>query len=287
MESTNDILNELKELSPVLAAIEKLNVFTVPEGYFERLSDDIVAGIGYERGVADIASSTDKAVDVPQRYFENLAETILARVKGESASDELRSVSPMLYSIQNENVFDVPQGYFDDLSDTILAKVKSENAADELKTLSPMLYSIQNENVLEVPLGYFEGLSEEILNKVKPQEKQVIVMKRRTTTFFKYAVAAAFTGVMALGVFKFTESPVKNGFPDYVGMQEKDVDKELSEISDEEIIKYLEAGGVDVKTALVVNSIDENELPSQEDYLMDEKALEKYLNTINVNDLNN
>ena len=38
---------------------------------------------------------------------------------------------------------------------------------------------------------------------------------------------------------------------------------------------------------MVANSVDENELPSQEDYLLDEKALDKYLSSINVNDLKN
>ena len=116
-------------------------------------------------------------------------------------------------------------------------------------------------------------------------------MKRRTTTFFKYAVAAAFTGVMALGVFKFIgNSTEKIELPEYVkiGMNDiKDVDQELAKISDADIVKFLEANGTDVKTAMVANSIDENELPSQEDYLMDEKTLDKYLNSINVDNLKN
>lgn len=288
MESTNDILNELKDLSPVLAAMEKVNVFTVPEGYFERLSGDIVAGIGYEKGITATISSDVRTTDVPDGYFENLAETILAKVKGENAADELRTLSPMLYSIQHENVFDVPQGYFEGLSEAILSKVKNENAADELRTLSPVLYSIQNENVFEVPQGYFEGLGEEVLNKVQPQPK-VVVMKRRTTTFFKYAVAAAFTGVMALGVFKFTNPSVKDKLPDYVsaGLKIEDVDQELSKLSDDAIVKYLEASGSDVKTALVANSVDGNELPSEEEYLLDEKALDNYLNSINLGDSKN
>ncbi|HMU08838.1 MAG TPA: hypothetical protein PKC54_02460 [Ferruginibacter sp.] len=288
MESTNDILNELKELSPVLATMEKVNVFTVPEGYFERLSGDIMAGIGYEKESITAIPPALKTEDVPEGYFENLADTILAKVKGENVFDELKTLSPMLYSIQNENVFDVPQGYFEGLSDAILAKVKNENAADELKTLSPMLYSIQNENVFEVPQGYFESLGQAVISRVQPQAK-VVVMKRRTTTFFKYAVAAVFTGVMALGVFKFTNPSGNSKLPEYVtaGLKIDDVDQELSKLSDDEIVKYLEASGSDVKTALVANSVDANELPSEEEYLLDEKALDNYLNSINLGDAKN
>ena len=71
------------------------------------------------------------------------------------------------------------------------------------------------------------------------------------------------------------------------GLQVQNVDQELANISDADIVKYLEATGTDVKAAIVANSVDENELPSQEDYLMDDKALDKYLNSINLNDLKN
>ena len=245
MENRTDILNELKELSATIAAMEKVNVFTVPQGYFDCLTADILMGIETENGIT-IASP---AGDVPTGYFDGLAGSILAKIKTQQAED----------------------------------------AATEIRALSPMLYSIQNENVFKVPQGYFEGLSETVLNTVNPQVK-VVSMKRRTTAFFKYAVAAAFTGVMALGVFKFTgNTNEKIELPAYVtdGLKVQDVDQELAKISDADIVKFLEANGTDVKTAMVAGSIDENELPSQEDYLLDEKALDKYLNTINIDNLKN
>jgi hypothetical protein len=248
MENKTDILNELQALSPTIAAIEKLNVFTVPQGYFEFLSPDILTGVWLENGM--IADTVDASpADVPTDYFDSLASSILTKIKAQEAED----------------------------------------VATEIKGLSPMLYSIQNENVFEVPQSYFEHLSADVLNKVK-QQPRVITMKRRTAIFFKYAVAAAFTGVMALGVFKFTASPnEKNDLPAYVaaGLQVQDVDQELDAIPDAEIVKYLEAGGTDIKAALVANSVDKNELPSQEDYLLDDKALDKYLNSINLDDLKN
>jgi len=95
--------------------------------------------------------------------------------------------------------------------------------------------------------------------------------------------------VMALGVFKFTGIDQEIALPDYVtaGLLVQDVDSELSKITDDEIVKYLEDGGTDVKTAFVVNSIDKHELPSEEDYLLDEKALDNYLNSINLDALKN
>ncbi len=248
MENKIDILNELRELSPTLAAISKVNVFTVPEGYFEYLSDDILQGINIENGLSG-----------------NNVVTLQA---------------------------DVPTGYFDGLANSILNKIKAqdnEDASTEIRALSPMLYSIQNENVFEAPRGYFTNLTEEVLDKVKPQPK-VVKMQRRSSSFFKYAVAAVFTGIMALGVFNFKGSSTNDVvLPDYVsaGLKVENIDLELAKISNDDIIKYLEESGTDVKAALVANSTDENELPSQEDYLLDEKTLDKYLNSINLDDLKN
>jgi hypothetical protein len=286
MENSIDILNELKELSPTIAAIRKVNVFTVPEGYFEYLGTDILMGIEAENGSG---YSVPSVTDVPTGYFDTLSDSILARIKAQDTEDDILSAE--LIGLAGKNVYEVPQGYFETLPGSILAKIKTaetDDAATEIRALSPMLYSIQNENVFAVPPGYFENLSDEVLNKVKPQPK-VIPMQRRSSNIFKYAVAAAFTGVMALGVFKFTGSTGKNKLPDYVtaGLKVQDIDQELAKVSDDDIVKYLEANGTDVKTAMVANSIDENELPSQEDYLLDEKALDKYLNSINVNDLKN
>jgi hypothetical protein len=197
-----------------------------------------------------------------------------------------------LASIKTEKIFETPQGYFDTLAQQVMQKIKAqeveEDASSEIRALSPMLYSIQNENVFDVPRGYFENLTNDILDKVKPQPK-VVKMQSRVGTFFKYAVAAAFTGVMALGVFKFTGPTDKVELPGYVteGLQVKDIDQELSKISDDEIEKFLEANGTDVKTAIVANSVDKNELPAQEDYLLDEKTLDNYLNSIHVEDLKN
>lgn len=247
MENTTDILNELRELSPALAALEKINVFTVPEGYFENLTIDIMAGIENEYGLNKNAI-TNSTVSVPEGYFESLSGTILNKIKA----------------------------------------LKTEDAATEIRALSPMLYSIQHENVFEVPHGYFENLSDDIIEKTKPEAK-VVKIGGRSRTFFKYAVAAVFTGVIALGVFKFTNATKQSSLPEYVtaGLQVQNVDQELASISDAEIVKFLEESGTDVKAAIVANSIDENELPSQEDYLLDEQALDKYLNSINVDELKN
>lgn len=247
MENRTDILNELQTLTPTLAGLQGVNVYTVPLGYFDVLSDDILATLNIEQSA------------------------FLPKDK-----------------IQTGNV---PQGYFDSLADTILTKIKQQqvdNVSNELKTLSPILYGIQNKNVYTVPANYFEKLSDELVEKIQPQQAKIITMRKRNFTFIKYAVAAVFTGIIMFGAFNFFKVD-KQTFTatDYANATHTNVDEELNKVSDDEIVKYLEANGEDVDAALVASVVDEKELPTTEDYLIDDKALDNYLDNINLDDLKN
>lgn len=302
MQNNIDILNELKELSPVVAGIEKVNVFTVPFGYFDVLSDDILASLNEQFPGSIRSISTEKTNDVPAGYFDSLADNILNKIKmqakEESAADELRALSPMLYSVQGENVFEVPYNYFNNLPAITLNRINNASVADELKIISPVLYGIQNKNVFEVPQGYFETLADEIKEKVQPQEAKVITMPKRNRAFLKYAAAAVFTGIITFGVFKLTNHTTTTKGTEYAAVEavvkegtriakQKTFDQELAKVTDADIINYLKENGESLDIAAVTNTIDEKQLPSQNDYLLDEKALDNFLDGVTVSDLNN
>lgn len=83
MENRNDILNELKQLSPLLAERKKENLFTVPEN-----------------------------------YFSSIEQSVMGKIKAESVSVELQNSN--LKNIEKQNAFDVPYGYFERLPNEIL-----------------------------------------------------------------------------------------------------------------------------------------------------------------------
>src|SRR3954465_14980045 len=100
MQTSVDILNELRELSPLLAGMEKTNVFTVPEGYFEGLADHVLGMCKAEMPSIINDFSKQEHGEVPAGYFDNLADNIMAKIKAaqnETAADELRDLSPALY----------------------------------------------------------------------------------------------------------------------------------------------------------------------------------------------
>ena len=253
MQSETNILIELKEISPVLAAMPKLNVFTVPDGYFDNL---------------------------PLQLLNVVQEEISSRI---------------LLQASRQNQGEVPAGYFDNLAGHILGRIKAlqeESASEEINHLSPLLQSLQHKNVFEVPVGYFEQLAGAVINRLKSGNIRVVVMRRRMVSFSKYAVAAVFTGVMALGVIKFTQpANVKLDATVLNGLQinkEHSFDQEFDKVADDDIIKYLQANGENVDAQTVAyKTLNENELPSQEDYLNDDKALDNYLDNTNIEKLNN
>lgn len=240
MKVSKEISDELVNISSLLSGIEKKNVFSVPEGYFDILSI-----------------------------------TILKRLDTSPSIDTLT----------------IPEGYFENLSSSILQKIRSlnETAEQELRALSPMLYSIQNENVFEVPAGYFSGLQNNILDKVveRPQVK-VIELKKRDSVW-KYAAAAVVTGVIGISSLmmfngsqnsattKFDKSNASSFQTGFQFKNEQLINAAIETLSDDEVIKYLEKTGNEVDNETLATIVNENELPTTNDYLLDEGTLNTYL----------
>jgi hypothetical protein len=257
--SSNDILKELKELSPLLADMEKVNVFTIPDG-----------------------------------YFDGLSTTVLFVVKAEEKNS--------LPSFSGRSTFDVPAGYFESLAGNILAKIKDGEVihADELRELSAVLYSIQNENVYKVPYGYFDGIADTILQKVQPYQAKVVSMRKRDG-FFKYAIAASVIMMMAFGIYKIdrnlpnnisTTNSLSASLLDPIiqkgkNMDQAQFDETLNSLSTQEIANYLEKHNDEADVAVLTSSLDANSIPSQDDYLVNEKTLDNYLQQINSTTSNN
>jgi hypothetical protein len=290
MNTRNDILRELQELQSTLAGREVVNVFTVPEGYFEGLSDIVMRTINGENILKTITQAD--GTDVPEGYFDTLAGNILSKIKQQSAAadngETEESLSPLLESLRLKNVFEVPEGYFEGFTGKINEKLLG---GDELAALPALLQELQHKNIFEVPQGYFDGLVTEIMSKLKPAPSKLVRM-RSGLRVAKYAVAAAFAGVMALSVYKFVQPKQvelttiqKEGIA--LSKDAGKYDSEFEQVTDEAIVKFLETEGHDVDAALVAVAVDEKELPTEDELMLDDKTLDNFLNDIDNKDLNN
>lgn len=256
MKRSVEILNELREISPLLTELENINVFSVPQG-----------------------------------YFTNLPQTILSKLNND------RSIS--FNGIEGDSLT-VPEGYFESLSSNILNKIKAlqnESASEELKKLSPVLSSLQGTNVFRIPQGYFDELPGEITQIIKPQAK-VISIKFKNTVW-KIAVAAMMAGVIAVSSLWVSQKQIDNKIG--VALNDKDIpavavspsyksedqiNEAIEKLSDDDIIKYLQTTGNAADNEFLTASIEEKELPAQQDYLLDGKTLQNYLDKIETNSSN-
>jgi hypothetical protein len=255
MNNSEEILNEIKSISPFLAGMAKVNVFRVPEGYFEDLQIRIAAFAILNNATVTDNMSKRNLQKVPEGYFDTLSDSILQKIKiafPESAENELRKLSPALYSLKDINVFSVPQGYF----------------------------------------ASFPG---KLAEKIHPGKPAKIVAFKRRSSWWKYAAAAIVTGLIAVSsfeIFKFghnganndngltavTET-IKNSFQ---YKNETEVDAGIAKLSDADIVKYLEKNGNVMDNAMLLNNIDVSEMPDQTDYLQDANTLDNYLDKIGV-----
>lgn len=168
METAKDILNELKSISPLLAGMPRINVFTVPEGYFDTIDTTVLACLK-ETDHEFHSAEVEQTNGVPTGYFDRLAGSILEKIKtGETALEETRQLSPLLYSLQGNNVFEVPVGYFESLQNSITEKINPLTAQEEISALSPLLHSLRGRPTFEVPAGYFDQLHSSIVEKIEP-----------------------------------------------------------------------------------------------------------------------
>lgn len=127
MEKNNDILHELKEISPILADISRLNIQTVPDGYFDNLEIKICINSLLHQNVAKEYFIKEKP-GVPEKYFEHLSDSILTRIKYDNNPEQQKSF-PLLDSLRDINVFKVPDNYFDNLSKQIVGKITGKENA--------------------------------------------------------------------------------------------------------------------------------------------------------------
>jgi hypothetical protein len=252
MEKSNEILNELRTISPLLAQMEKVNVFSVPEGYFIDLDEKIATAVFLQ---IDKKNNFQK---VPEGYFDSLSTKILSRIKEEeeSADNEIKSLSPALHYLKEEEVFTVPEGYFDDLSDRILNKIKGQNAK--------------------------------------------VVAFDSVKKWWKYAAAAVVAGIITIAsllVFRTQDSNSGNNIasssdlPAYVQLASqyktpKQLDRGIASLTDDEIAKYLEKNTTILDDETLTRNTDTKELPTPDDYLLDDNALDNYLQKINAESTN-
>ena len=104
-ETAQSSADEIRSLSPSIAAIGNKNIFTAPQDYFETLSAEVLVYANTPEGVAE----------------------------------EMSALSASIAAIGNKNVFEVPEGYFENLNIDGVATASAPAKVVEMKKRSGMV----------------------------------------------------------------------------------------------------------------------------------------------------
>jgi len=248
MTQRNNILQELGELNSSLVNLTPENVYSVPAG-----------------------------------YFDGLTETMLNRIKAINAAnavDELNYLAPSLSKISKQNLYAVPAGYFDTLAENAMQSIRESNdyqtAQEEIESLSPLLSSLKKQVPYSVPQDYFENIEA----PVKPEAKVISITHRK---WFRYAAAAVVVGIVALsGLLIFGIRKEAGAKP--LANFKRDI-KKMDEAQKDNLIDFLDAGMNGKETAQVNTDVKSQEIKQLLQGIPDEELKDFQQQTEDIEDV--
>ncbi len=254
MKESNEILNELASISQTLATINKVNIFRVPEGYFDDLSAQILTSAFLGQ------CSAKQAGSAPKGYFDSLSNKIIVRIKNADANtvEETKNISPALYSLKDKQVFNVPEGYFSTLGEHVINKVNRKSA----KVISFHTRKRWRQGYVAaamVTILVSVGALQLFNSKNAPDKGDIAVLAEN---FSKNMPA-----YMKDAIQYQTDEQLNRG---------------IASLSNDEIAAYLEHHGSIMDDYLLAKDIDTESLPDATEYLIDENTLSDFLNQIGV-----
>lgn len=185
-----------------LDKIAKINVFKVPQDYFEELTMTILKQTQNE-SKSNINQKLKTPFAMPDGYFGGLSAKIMGRI------EQIEKKNIDLESIERVNIFKVPENYFQELE------------------LNTNIERFGKTNIFKVPESYFEILSEKILSNVAPKETKTIKVNWWQTSQIRWSAAASVVLMVGLwfGIPQFTKDKTELA---------------LEKVSNAEIKSYLE-----------------------------------------------
>jgi len=115
--------------------------------------------------------------------------------------------------------------------------------------------------------------------------------KRSSSSILRYAAAAVITGALALGVYKYSNQSVSIVNPSTsiamdpsiekgTKMDDQKFNETLNNLTTDEIVNYLQRDGSETDIAALSSNVEETNLPDEDEYLLDDNTLDKFLKEI-------
>ena len=239
MNVKNDILEELRSVSELVATISRETPYWVADDYFPDFANRLLIRIKTQH--------KPLAFNVPEGYFEGFAEGVLARIKSgagatgfigqdpgvggrpgfgpvkavpEAADQELSTLSPLLAELRSKETYRMPEGYFDEVS-PILAVAKELNP-----------YTVPEEYFHQLPVDIEEKVGDKDADIVTKPARVVAIGGRRTR-LWQYSAAAVVAGLI------LTIGWLRLHVPGSHGGTTQEIAAKIKNVSDQDLQSFL------------------------------------------------
>lgn len=230
MKKGKDIAAEWEQIAPALHLPGEAP-FRTPEGYFEALPSIVMQRIreaeatqAADAEVAGILSGLPKVnpfTPVSSAYFEQLSSQVMARIQQEENNITAPEVNSTTAIVEEE-----------------LTALVEAREIDEILAGLPKAMPFTN-----APAAYFEQLSGEVMARIQQQEARKVVKMPARKPLIKWAMAACMAGVVATAGLYFLNRPASA------------LDTQLNNISDQELVDYLQTHTDDFDNDAVYASV--------------------------------
>lgn len=206
MKNKDEITTELEMLGAGFAGKGTENVFHVPENYFGQFPDQMMNIIHHSNKETSFDIVVDKTspFTVPSGYFDDLSDQIMLKAK---AMDSIIHQGEYVWEDKEKRTpFTVPENYFVTFESKLLDRIHNEEVPvqHEIESISPLLAGLKHEKTFTVPENYFN--TEVFTHKIKQQEVKVKVIQHpavKSITWARWAAAAAVLAIFTFGGFHY------------------------------------------------------------------------------------
>jgi hypothetical protein len=179
--------------------------------------------------------------------------------------EELKSLSENLAQLRaNDAMKNMESSFVDKESDIMHVIQSASKSDDEFNGFSFSNDKLSYQSCYTVPENYFTSNEDAIIQKISGEHKKVKVISFQKV--FSYAVAASVIILLGLSLFRYygNKSQTETTSTDTA------ITKQIDSLPESELLSYLQDSGTDVEAALVASVSEEENLPSEDEILLNE-----------------
>lgn len=187
--------------------------------------------------------------------------------KDNTIHDELKSISPLLSEWHARDSIKKMEKGFEDKADEFIYTLSQLDHQFPGKGIS-LPAGISYKSCFKVPENYFSANADVIFSQINQQKNHIALIS--LNSFRKWAIAASILFILGIGVYKFgflkgTVNPVAC----------VELSCRMAQLPEGELVSYLEESGIDVDAAVLASLGDDNDLPADEELLLDNQIITK------------